>query len=543
MRSKIAILLAAALASAGCFDDKGNYDYRELPVITIENIPEVLELLGNSESVNVSPRIMSSTEGEITADNPNFTFHHAIERKTGGYLSGTGERWQTLNPSGSLSIDTLATFPPNTYWGLFTATDNRSGIQYIKTYDIKISSATFEGYMLLCNEGPKNRVRMDMISKITSERLALVYDVLTPLGLPEIHDAVMLGLAPSMYPQGDALYLTSMEGAYKLHSATNWGVDLSSGESWKINHVDFALPPPDGTEICTYFPMYGPSFVGQRAVFAHTTDGDVYALNSGLSGAGFELPINTSVRGGATEFRVAPYVGYSMARPGKGNLALFYDIDNQRFVGWRFGTVEAGRHTITEIPDPETGKLFSYKTGMELIYMESTRFSDGAVYSILQDKAGKRHVYSINTAGTSFVQEGYWPNISATDFDKATQFAFHSQFPYMFYSVGNKVYLHNLGTGVTHPLDNISLGSKEEVTLLKFNLYVQGGLNYLNDQTDEFMARQYELIVGSYDNSAADYNGGKLGFYPVDGINNSVSKRAEYTGFARIKDVVYRERR
>lgn len=38
-------------------------------------------------------------------------------------------------------------------------------------------------------------------------------------------------------------------------------------------------------------------------------------------------------------------------------------------------------------------------------------------------------------------------------------------------------------------------------------------------------------------------NGGTLGFYTVDGVNNNVSKRTEYSGFAKIKDVVYRERR
>ena len=57
------------------------------------------------------------------------------------------------------------------------------------------------------------------------------------------------------------------------------------------------------------------------------------------------------------------------------------------------------------------------------------------------------------------------------------------------------------------------------------------------------MARQYELMVASYNTDAPDNNGGKLGFYPVDGVNNTVTKRVEYDGFARIKDVVYRERR
>ena len=175
--------------------------------------------------------------------------------------------------------------------------------------------------------------------------------------------------------------------------------------------------------------------------------------------------------------------------------------------------------------------------------MESTRYSGGLVYSILQDAEGKRCIYGINMSNNGFVQEAKYENLNAPDFDKATIFAFHSLFPYMFYAVGNKVYLHNLGTNTTYPMNTIALGENETVTMLKFNLYRQCSLNDLNNQSDEFMARQYELMVGSYNTAAPDNNGGKLGFYPVDGVNNSVTKRAEYSGFAKIKDVVYRERR
>ena len=42
---------------------------------------------------------------------------------------------------------------------------------------------------------------------------------------------------------------------------------------------------------------------------------------------------------------------------------------------------------LTPVADTEDG-LFSFKTGMELVYMESTRYSGGLVYSILQDAEG-----------------------------------------------------------------------------------------------------------------------------------------------------------
>ena len=208
----------------------------------------------------------------------------------------------------------------------------------------------------------------------------------------------------------------------------------------------------------------------------------------------------------------------------------------------KYGNDDDITQTLTPVADTENS-LFSFKTGMELVYMESTRYSGGLVYSILQDAGGKRYIYGINMSNNGFVQEAKYENLNAPDFDKATSFAFHSQFPYMFYAVGNKVYLHNLGTNTTYPVNNIALGENETVTMLKFNLYRQCSLKDLNNQSEEFMARQYELMVGSYNAATPDNNGGRLGFYPVDGVNNSVTKRIEYSGFAKIKDVVYRERR
>ena len=231
-----------------------------------------------------------------------------------------------------------------------------------------------------------------------------------------------------------------------------------------------------------------------------------------------------------------------MARPGNGKAAIFYDVDNQRFMGWKQGYVDFLMQVLNPIRDKD-GALFTFKTGMDLVYMESTRYSNGLVYAILQDAAGKRCIYGINMSGNGYVPESKYEDLNAPDFDKATLFAFHSQFPYMFYAVGNKVYLHNLGTNTTYPVNNIVLGENETVTMLKFNLYRQCSLKDLNNQSEEFMARQYELMVGSYNAATPDNNGGRLGFYPVDGVNNSVTKRIEYSGFAKIRDVVYRERR
>ena len=529
------VILLFVFFLCSCFDDKGNYDYREVAEITIENIPDVIEVLGNSDHIIVNPKIVSSLEGEIKADNANFEFSYKLERKSSDG-SASSQKWRVLNPDGALDLDTLAAFAANNYLGWFSVTDKRSGIVTSRLFNVKVSSPTYEGWMILCNEGEEERVRMDMISVISTERVVPAYDLLTSLGLPEVKHARGIGFNPTQYSPFDMIFVMSEEGTYKLDKET-----FETNESWEIGNVDFIISR-ENEHVVSYTMVNGTDRFGALAVFCVTDVGNAYVQVLTFAGAAFELPINTSERGKEPEYRVSPYVGVSMARPGNGSTALLYDIDNKCFLGWRDGYDADAVQTLTPIVDPENG-LFSFKTGMELVYMESTRYSNGLVYAILQDDAGKRCIYGINMSGNGFVQEAMYENLNAPDFDKATSFAFHSQFPYMFYAVGNKVYLHNLGTNVTYPMDNITLGDNEEVTMLKFNLYRQCSLNDLNNQSDEFMARQYELMVGSYNHSAPDNNGGRLGFYPVDGVNNSVTKRTEYEGFARIKDVVYRERR
>ena len=49
-RYKLFVLLFIPLISS-CFDDKGNYDYHEVAEITIEGLPELLEVVGGAEHI------------------------------------------------------------------------------------------------------------------------------------------------------------------------------------------------------------------------------------------------------------------------------------------------------------------------------------------------------------------------------------------------------------------------------------------------------------------------------------------------------------
>ena len=114
MKIKCIILFLFGVSLCACFDDKGNYDYRDMADITIENVPEVIEVLGNSDHIVVNPKVISSLEGEIGGDNTNFKFNYKIEKKLGGVLV-SGQHWVDLNPSGSLDLDTKSAFGQDPY--------------------------------------------------------------------------------------------------------------------------------------------------------------------------------------------------------------------------------------------------------------------------------------------------------------------------------------------------------------------------------------------------------------------------------------------
>jgi hypothetical protein len=489
--------------------------------LTITGIPETIEVMANAERVVVRPTVTSSTGEVIAADDPNFSFL---------YLTG---RLDTL--ARTMEIDTVANFRTGLYNCWFVATDNRTGLAASATFTLSVSSTIYEGYMVLCNEGSNERARLDMVSRISADNIVVAHDLMSTLGLPDVHHATRIGFhmeATSSFSEAQ-IYLLTREGGYALNENT-----FLTDESREIKKFMFLVTLPEDEHIIAYSPLFNASVSSNaRAIFAVSDAGNVYVECPFRYDAAFDSPINTSTILGNPEYRVAPFAGFSMAN--NGTRALFYDIDNKRFVGWTYSSSNAVAKIMTPLADP-SGALFSFQTGMELLHMEGTRFSDGLVYALLKDAAGKRVVYGINMSGNGFAQESKYENLNAPGLDQATAYAFHSLYPFMFYAAGNTVYLHNLGTNTTYPLSAVNLGATEEVTLLKFNFYTLE--RYLRDQSPEFLARQFELIVGSYDAASTDVNGGKLGFYPVDGAANSVSKRVEYTGFARIADVVYRER-
>lgn len=533
------LMLTVSCFLASCINDDGTYDYKDLAEVSFENIPELTEVIAYADHIKISPRFVSSSEGEIKSGDPNWTVQYRIGPKGMGvmdYNEETGERevFRDITPASGFDLDIPADFSTGMYLLWVTLTDNRNGSTTSRQYDISVSSSTYEGWLVLCNEGSEERARLDMITKLPGNRIVPIYDICK--GLPTHHHATCIQAWVQGQNPGDHVNLFTREGSYKLNSET-----LETETALEFNSSYFLSNPGETIIAEQVFP--GSSYTWQvRYKLCFGINGNAYIKDDAAGGSAYSWAVNTHKEGTAAEFKVAPACGFSWVRPWSnsyGKYVLYYDITNGQF---RLYDAVSERLQLNAIPEPGGSdvNLFSYAPGKDFVYMEGTRRSNGLVYTILQDKTtGKRSIYGINLGGSTYAQELYIPDVSAPDFEKATAFSFDSRFPLLFYSVANKLYCYNLGTQRTTEVPT-GLGGDETITKLKFNLYSATDYSILTNQTEEFMAQQYRLIVCSCGNDLSA--GGKVTFFDVDGVNNTATAAEQYTGFGKIVDIVYRER-
>ncbi|GFH87098.1 PKD-like family lipoprotein [Bacteroides acidifaciens] len=514
----LALLLFLTTA---CYEDKGNYDYSEVPEITAEGLPEQVTLLQKADVLSIAPTLKSSTEGIIREGDPNYEFGCLLYIRSGRLPNGS--RYIDINEERKQKIECIPDVGPGEYVCWYTVTDKRTSVTTNFKVDVKIVSTTYEGWMVLCDEGAENHVRLDLISVISKDRIVVARDLLG-MNAPLLRNAKKIYF--DAYPKdvrGDAIFISSEEGIYEIDNAS---LETSDRNDISCSLFLKALEDEKPDVIASVY------FNNQ---FVITDKGNLYKRNTWNAGGGFEFPINTLISNGKPEFTLAPFIGTMQTHNAETELiALLYDKDNRRFLKWD----DAKEELCASFSDPENA-LFSFSTGKEMIAMESTKFASATVYSILQDEAHKRYVYGINLAGKSY-QQTYYRQIEATDFGKAKHFAFHSLYPYMFYETGNKVYCYHLqGQGLI-PSATLTLDG-EEITMMKFNPF-QTPAERLSDTSDEFLEQERYLIVGSYKKDDSDPNNGIVRFYKFDNTNGTLTEVAKYTGFAKVRDVTYRER-
>ena len=193
---------------------------------------------------------------------------------------------------------------------------------------------------------------------------------------------------------------------------------------------------------------------------------------------------------------------------------------------------------------------FPFRTGRKFVYMTGTLHDvDGEVFTILKDDAGKFWLYGMKVSGNFMVKQikDHYQPLEIPGIENATAFAIHPILYYLFYAVGNEIHQYDM-TSRRHRVLPIDFGEEgilkqlpgEEISMLKFNIFVLS--HYSKPAGSESM--QYRLIVGSEKTVSSDEPGGQVRMLEIPAtMENPATVYRSYSGFGKVKDVLYRERK
>ncbi len=497
-----------------CHKDLGNYDYKEINEIEISDIPDQINVLSNVDTLVIKPKVVSKTEGEIASNNEHYQFTYAIS----GELE-TGEmNYHAIDSTYPKDLNYVIKLEPKVYDINFIVTDKRTGVQTLKPFKLNVTSAVTEGWMVLSNEGPNQRVRLDMLSVISPTRTVQATDLGNLIGLPPITKGHTLSYVYSNFITAKISILTASDGCYNLNHK-----DLLTGPA---NHMKFEF----GNVNANGMPQ-----VMQRTATNYylTVDGigDAYSQYYNVAGPIFEFPVNNTQGDKKSAFKVSRFIVADPKPSGGSNSIIGYDISNKRFVDWSSGR----RDRMLPMENP-TDKLFDYATGKNLVVMDASLYGNSTAYAILE-KDGAYSLYGMrfiraNPVGR-FEQSNY-DVLTAPEIANATTFAFHSTLPYMFYAAGSKLYQYDIVTKQTKLMKDFGA---QVITKLKFNIFKFT----IRNRPKEYYDQQYDLIVALNDDKLPANASATLQFYSVPPLNADLTLIKEYKGFAKIADVTYKE--
>lgn len=201
MKHNVILLLCLVLGLFSCYDDKGNYDYREIDELTITGIPEeLMSALYKSENLVLSPAVTSKFDGVINADDPNYEFSYYYDRPVGGDFLEP----RLLDSSRVKDLNILAEIDPGNYTVWFKVKDLRTNIVTSAEFKLSVVTSTTKGWVVLCEEGSERKVRIDMIGEV-GDRIAVSRNLLD--FLPESHGACQILLESNMLYTANSPYL------------------------------------------------------------------------------------------------------------------------------------------------------------------------------------------------------------------------------------------------------------------------------------------------------------------------------------------------
>ena len=527
------VISAFALLGTACSDDLGNYTYGPVNEVDVAFGDELVRdetytYMSHYDHMHFSPKL-ESTLG-IT-DDAAYDFEWRIIPNG----AATEEvNYDEVTVCREREINYLITLRPGKYNCYFSARDKSTGVTWTVPFKIVVTSATNEGWLVLCEV--EGKTRLDIIFNRTETDDMLFRDMLAEFDY-EVGKPEHLFYNYSDYRR-PTLLVTDKD---------TWSLDdddLHAGDDNRLAW-DFGITPDHISVKASAI-----SYLAKKKVWAVIDENnEIYTMTLVTDdgtiepGAVFLYPV-TRIEG-QTPFTPAPFIGihgkWAMAGRYEVNPFVFYDQTHSQF------PVLTNTSIYPEVMTFETNHLFDNPTGgRQMVWMETVRQLNN-VSAVLRDPAtGEMFYYALGFYTKSVTENGKTTNINyqnqegycqiiGPDVDKAEHFAFHSMWNYLFYSVGSKVYKFDLTNPSLPAIEIINLPG-EEITELKFNPF------YYPTYKAWQRNREYDLIVGSHVLGKGENVCGMGRFYGIPELyTGQITLKKEFDGFGKIVEIAYKE--
>ena len=498
-----------------CYNDLGNYDYREINEVMIGDAgfaDTVYYYRSYVDTLRISPQVDAS----LIQDPENYEYNWIL----GGNEIGNQKDlvWPVNRPQGNYVL-------------YLRVKDKSTGVVVTRQADVRLQTNFSTGW-LVWGENEDGEAQLDMLSFVNEDTL-LMKDILNGQDLPVLKKPTFL-YVPNTYMRGNEIQLGSENGSYRL--------DRNSLIPVEDAHLKYVFWEPSLAGNC----VLTDANRLQNCQFA-VIDGNLYFDNN-LVAEGEKLgnPSN-HYRGDYELFKMGAKVGFDYNYMSAA--IVVYDDDNKCFLyqgGSRFSGFSGYCQPVSNVAMNDE----FWAPGKDFVTTINSRQSMISNYTILKNSGASSsadyylYPYKINAGSfdVTFNDMSIRQMTNAEEIDNAEFYACSSQKAYIFYTVGSRLYGFDYSTSRGKLLldfggdDRIWENGQpvtETITAMWNEQYMGYGVTF----GDVF-------YLGLYDSSKPASSSGRLvGYRVIDDANDIIIEEipgSSRSGFCKIASIAYK---
>lgn len=434
MKIKYIVYMMALIAGmSSCVEDEGNNILSPINEIEISGIEAQYNIVSYAETLTIIPEIKSSLSG---TDESQFEYLWFVKSQI------TDNFYQIIGTERNLNYQMEIT--PGKYDLYFQVLDKSTGLKWDK-YSVLNTTTPFTRGFYLFGDKEDGTCGMDFVSMMEGRDTTLIENTfINSLNIKGAENLVFTG--GSYFSGSISLWAITESGSYSIE----YGSSLSdirndvSADNMIFPTIEITRP----LKVMDVYPhAYGSSnhnvannsrvLLTENEFFSTTLYGDPEAYGN---------PLNRYSASSSELYTPSKFVFY----PGNSTYVprmFFYDETNQRFVGLNSSFAFASNSTTLADTD---GSAFyfdqtRYTPVRTLVYGENGYGNAGRSYALMTDADGKYYIYGFLASGVtpSKVYSREVDPAIATDFDKASHYAFFSMQTIILYSVGSQLWAYD----------------------------------------------------------------------------------------------------